>query len=106
LRAAPAHRAGAPLHVLRVADRHHEPSHHTGVRRPCDDDDRERRVLQPAPEHGRHDHRQDDRREREDEIGGAHQRAVDEAAEVAGDGTDCAADRRGDDDQELAQSEP
>ena len=42
----------------------------------------------PRPEHGGDDHREDDRREREDEVGAAHAEAVDGAAEVAGDRAD------------------
>ena len=48
-------------------------------------DDRERGVVQAAAEHGGDDHREDDRREREDEVDDAHRDAVDEPAEVAGD---------------------
>ena len=58
--------------VLRLADREDEAAHDARVRRPGDDHEREDGVRKPAPERGRHDHREDDRREGEDEIGGAH----------------------------------
>jgi len=55
--------------------------------------DRKRRIEEAAAEHGGNDHREDNRRECEDEVGEPHQRAVGQSAEVAGDGADEAADR-------------
>ena len=86
--------------VLRVADREDEAAHDARVGGPGDDHEREDGVREPAAERGGHDHREDDRREREDEICRAHDRAVDPAAEVAGDGAEDAADRRGEHDEE------
>ncbi len=79
-----------------------EPAHDAGVRRPGDDHDRDRRVLEAAAEHRRDDHRQDDRREGEHEVGAAHAEAVERAAEVARDRADDRADRRGEQDDEQA----
>ena len=56
-------------------------------------------VEAPA-EDGRDHHREDDRREREHEVGAAHAEPVERAAEVAGDRADDRADRRGADDDE------
>ena len=56
------------------------PAHRTATRRSR----AQGRRSEPAPEGGGHDHRQDDRGEREDEICSTHDRSVRPAAEVAG----------------------
>ena len=46
----------------------------------------------PGPSAAVDDHREDDRGEREDEVGGAHDDAVDDPAEVAGERAERGAD--------------
>ena len=62
--------------------------------------DGEHRVLDARPERGDEGERQDQPREGEEDVGDAHQHAVDPAAEIAGGGADDEAeDRRGQRDQ-------
>ena len=72
------------LDVFRIPDRQHQAAHDSRIRGPRDHDDRQRCVLEPTPEHGRNDHREDDRRKREDQVDHAHREPVHDAAEVAG----------------------
>ena len=69
-----------------------EPAHHARVRRPGDDDDRECGIPEPAAEHRRDDHCEDDRRERKDKVDDAHRESIHKTAEVAGKSADQAAD--------------
>ncbi len=99
---AAARRAEQPrgLDVLGVTDRQHEPADDARVRRPGDDDDRERGVREPASEHRRDHHGEDDRREGEDEVRAAHEHPVRDAAEVARGRADDASDRHGEEDED------
>ena len=85
------------LHVLRFADRENEPAHDSRVGRPRDDDDRQSRIPEPRAEHGGNDHRENDRRKREEEVGRTHERAVGKPTEVAGDAADNRTDEGGED---------
>ena len=88
-------------HVVLSAEAEHDAARDSGVLRPRDDDRRDHRVEQRRAERCRHDHREDDRRERHEEVGDAHQGLVDPSAEVAGDGPDHGADdHRGDHEHE------
>ena len=92
-------------HELASAECDDEAAHDAGVRRPGDDDDGEHGVAQPGPERGDHRHRQDDRREGEDEIADAHDRAVEQAGEVAGDRAEDGADRHRDDHEQQGEGD-
>ena len=61
------------LDVLALADGKHEAANDACVDGPRDDDDRERGILQTTAEHGRDDHREDDRGEREEQVDHAHE---------------------------------
>ena len=62
-------------------------------------------LRSPGPERGDHRHRQDDRREGEDEIADAHDRAVEQAGEVAGDRAEDGADRHRDDHEQQGEGD-
>ena len=90
---------------LASAEGDDEAAHDAGIRRPGDDDDGEHGVAQPWPERGDHRHRQDDRREGEHEIADAHDRAVQQAGEVAGDRAEDGADRHRDDHEQQGEGD-
>ena len=80
-----------------VADRQRLGARDAGIGRPGRDGDGDDGVLDAGPKRGDEGQRQDQPREGEEDVGDAHQHRVDPAAEIAGDGADEEADRRGDD---------
>jgi hypothetical protein len=75
-------------HVVLAAQPEHDAARDTGVLRPRHHDRRDHRVEQRRAEGCCDHHREDDGRERHEQVGDAHQRLVDPAAEVAGERTD------------------
>lgn len=75
------------------------------VRGPCGDRDRDDRVDDARPERRREREREHDLRERERDVGDPHERAVDEAAAVAGRRADREPDRHDDRDDEDRDAE-
>ncbi len=76
------------LHVLALPDREDLPAHHPRVDYPRGHPDHDDDVAQARAEHPDHRDGEQDERERELDVGQAHQEVVDPAAEVAGDEAD------------------